>query len=62
MLRALALWCLMRLSFQSHLVISFSLCCSLCVARRLSAAAWLHLKIASAGRGAFAGTRWEHFI
>jgi hypothetical protein len=27
------------------------------VARRLSAAAWLRLKIASSGRGAFAGTR-----
>jgi hypothetical protein len=30
-------------------------------ARRLSAAAWLRLKIASSGRGTFADTRWAHF-
>jgi hypothetical protein len=38
-LRSPALWHLMRLSFRAHFAISFSLCCALHAARRLSAAA-----------------------
>jgi hypothetical protein len=56
-LRSSALRCLMWLSSQSRLAISFSLCYSLRVARRLSAADWLRLKITTSGRGTFAGTR-----
>jgi hypothetical protein len=58
---SLAFRCLMRLSFQSHLAISYSLCSALCAARRLSAAALFRLKITSSGRGAFVGTRCAHF-
>jgi hypothetical protein len=60
-LRSTAFRRLMRLLFRSHFAISNSLCCTLRAARRLSAAAWLRLKIASSGRGAFADTRWAHF-
>jgi hypothetical protein len=58
---SLAFCLLMRLSFRSRLAIWRSLCCALCAARRLSAAALFRLKIASFGRGALAETRWVHF-
>jgi hypothetical protein len=51
---------LIRLSFQSRLAISRSLCCALRAARRLSAAALFQLKIDSSGRGALAETRCAH--
>jgi hypothetical protein len=51
---------LMRLSFQSRLVISCSLCCTLRAACRLFAAYLFRLKIASSGSGALAGTRCAH--
>jgi hypothetical protein len=57
---SLAFRLLMRLSFRSCLAISHSLCCALRAARRLSAAAFFRLKIASSGRGALAGMRWAH--
>jgi hypothetical protein len=52
---------LMRLSFRLRLAISCSLCCALHAGCRLSTAALFRLKIASSGRGAFAGTRGTHF-
>jgi hypothetical protein len=52
---------LMRLSFRSRLAISCFLCCALPAARRLYATILFRLKIASFGRGAFAGTRCVHF-
>jgi hypothetical protein len=51
---------LMRLLFRSRLAILCSLCCALRTARRHSVTALFRLKIASSGRGALAGTRWEH--
>jgi hypothetical protein len=50
---------LMRLSFRSRLVIWRFLCCTLCAARRFSAAALFRLKITSSERGALARTRWH---
>jgi hypothetical protein len=50
----------MRLSFQSRLVISRFLCCTLRTARHLSVASLFWLKNASSGRGALAGTRCAH--
>jgi hypothetical protein len=55
--RSPAFCLLMRLSFQSCLAISRSLCCALHAARRLSTTALFQLNIASSGRGALAGTR-----
>jgi hypothetical protein len=52
---------LMQLSFRSRLAIWRFLCCALCVAHRFSATTLFRLKIASFGRGAFAGTRCVHF-
>jgi hypothetical protein len=51
----------MRLSFQSRLAISYSLCCTLRAARRLFAAALFRLKITSSGRGTFPSTWCAHF-
>jgi hypothetical protein len=59
--RSPALRRLMRPSFQSHLAISYSLCCTLRAAHRFFVATWFPLKIAYSGRGAFAGTRWARF-
>jgi hypothetical protein len=52
---------LVLLSLRSRLAIWHFLCCALRAARLFSSVAWFWLKITSSGRGALAGTRWEHF-